>query len=116
MLTVGHNDNSVGERKLIWDEENRLFSVDENGLATPVFGCIRHRSSGLDTLLSLARKVMSNYWYDADGEGFCCNDGTLEAAQAKASWKSQIFSTTPNGTNFYKINGIQIFNENGTKK
>ena len=32
------------------------------------------------------------------------------------SWKSQIPSTTPNGTNFYKINGFQIFNENGTKK
>ena len=23
---------------------------------------------------------------------------------------------TPNGTNFYKINGFQVFNENGTKK
>lgn len=22
----------------------------------------------------------------------------------------------PNGTNFYKINGFQVFNENGTKK
>ena len=32
------------------------------------------------------------------------------------SWKSQIPSTTPNGTNFYKINGFQVFNENGTKK
>lgn len=32
------------------------------------------------------------------------------------SWKSQIPSTTPNGTNFYKINGLQVFNENGTKK
>ena len=30
--------------------------------------------------------------------------------------KSQIPSTTPNGTNFYKINGFQVFNENGTKK
>ena len=35
MMTDGHMDNSVGERKLIWDEENRL---------------------------------LSNYWYDADGE------------------------------------------------
>ena len=25
------------------------------------------------------------------------------------SWKSQIPSTTPNGTNFYKINGFQVF-------
>ena len=32
------------------------------------------------------------------------------------SWKSQIPSTTPNSTNFYKINGFQVFNENGTKK
>lgn len=39
----GHKDNSVGERKLIWDEENRLLSVDDNGF-------------------------VSNYWYDADGE------------------------------------------------
>lgn len=32
------------------------------------------------------------------------------------SWKNQIPATTTNGTNFYKINGIQVFNENGTKK
>jgi len=43
MMTDGHKDNSVGERKLIWDEENRLLSVDDNGF-------------------------VSNYWYDADGE------------------------------------------------
>ena len=43
MMTDGHRYNSVGERKLIWDEENRLLSVDDNGF-------------------------VSNYWYDADGE------------------------------------------------
>lgn len=43
MMTDGHKDNSVGERKLIWDEENRLLAVDDNGF-------------------------VSNYWYDADGE------------------------------------------------
>ncbi len=43
MMTDGHMDNSVGERKLIWDEENRLLAVDDNGF-------------------------VSNYWYDADGE------------------------------------------------
>ena len=43
MMNDGHRDNSVGERKLIWDEENRLLSVDDNGF-------------------------VSNYWYDADGE------------------------------------------------
>ena len=32
MRTDGHRDNSVGERKLIWDEENRLLAVDDNGL------------------------------------------------------------------------------------
>ena len=26
----------------------------------------------------------------------------------RTSWKSQIPSTTPNGTNFYKINGFQV--------
>ena len=29
-MNDGHKDNSVGERKLIWDEENRLFSVDDS--------------------------------------------------------------------------------------
>ena len=42
-MTDAHRDNSVGERKLIWDEENRLLAVDDNGF-------------------------VSNYWYDADGE------------------------------------------------
>ncbi len=43
VMTDGHRDNSVEERKLIWDEENRLLAVDDNGF-------------------------VSNYWYDADGE------------------------------------------------
>ncbi|MBD5502962.1 MAG: hypothetical protein HDR09_04185 [Lachnospiraceae bacterium] len=43
MMNDGHRDNSVSERKLIWDEEKRLLSVDDNGF-------------------------VSNYWYDADGE------------------------------------------------
>ncbi len=43
VMTDGHRDNSVGERKLIWDEDNRLLAVDDNGF-------------------------VSNYWYDADGE------------------------------------------------
>lgn len=42
-MNDGHRDNSVRERKLIWDEENRLLAVDDNGF-------------------------VSNYWYDADGE------------------------------------------------
>lgn len=43
MVIDGRRDNSVGERKLIWDEENRLLAVDDNSF-------------------------VSNYWYDADGE------------------------------------------------
>lgn len=33
-----------------------------------------------------------------------------------ASWKSQVKGTTPNGTDFYRINGYEIRNEDGTKK
>ena len=39
----GENDEKAGERKLRWDEENRLLSSDDNGFVT-------------------------NYWHDADGE------------------------------------------------
>ena len=38
-----YNDTFASECKLRWDEENRLLSSDDNGLVT-------------------------NYWYDADGE------------------------------------------------
>ena len=43
MMKDGHNEVGTRERKLIWDEENRLLAVDDNGFVT-------------------------NYWYDADGE------------------------------------------------
>ena len=43
LMNDGYNETGVGERKLIWDEENRLLAVDDNGF-------------------------VSNYWYDADGE------------------------------------------------
>ncbi len=43
MMNDGHNETGTGERKIIWDEENRLLAVDDNGF-------------------------VSNYWYDADGE------------------------------------------------
>lgn len=39
----GESDEKAGDRKLRWDEENRLLSSDDNGFVT-------------------------NYWYDADGE------------------------------------------------
>lgn len=50
----GHKDRTVEERKLIWDEENRLLAVDENGF-------------------------VSNYWYDADGERTVKTSGENEA-------------------------------------
>ena len=43
MMKDGHNETGTGERKLIWDEENCLLAVDDNGF-------------------------VSNYWYDANGE------------------------------------------------
>lgn len=43
MMKDEHNEVGTRERKLIWDEENRLLAVDDNGF-------------------------VSNYWYDADGE------------------------------------------------
>ena len=43
MMKDGHNEVGTRERKLIWDEENRLLAVDDNGF-------------------------VSNYWYDADSE------------------------------------------------
>ena len=54
MMFDGHKDSTVGERKLIWDEENRLLAVDENGF-------------------------VSNYWYDADGERTVKTSGENEA-------------------------------------
>ena len=39
----GMADEKIAERKLKWDEENRLLASDDNGFVT-------------------------NYWYDADGE------------------------------------------------
>ena len=77
-MTDGHRDNSVGERKLIWDEviglplclseEYRLLAVDDNGLAYARFRLRSVMSKRGLTLRSLSRKVVSNYWYDADGE------------------------------------------------
>ena len=54
MTIDGHKDRTVEERKLIWDEENRLLAVDENGF-------------------------VSNYWYDADGERTVKTSGENEA-------------------------------------
>ena len=33
-MTDGHRDISAAERKLKWDEENRLLSSDDNGFVT----------------------------------------------------------------------------------
>ncbi len=53
-MTDGHRNNSAAKRKLIWDEENRLLAVDENGF-------------------------VSNYWYDANGERTVKTSGENEA-------------------------------------
>lgn len=68
MMNDGIRTTASVSVRLIWDEENRLLSVDNNGLASPIFGCVRQRLNKFCSLLSLARKVVSNYWYDADGE------------------------------------------------
>ena len=34
LMNDGHNETGTGERKLIWDEENRLLAVDDNGFVT----------------------------------------------------------------------------------
>ena len=68
MMTDGHRDNSVGECKLIWDEENRLLAVDDNGLAIAHFRQHLAMLKQSLTLRSLARRIVSNYWYDTDGE------------------------------------------------
>ena len=68
VMADGHTNKVTAERRLLWDEEGRMTASSDNGLATPVFGCVRHRSIELDSLPSLARKVFTNYWYDADGE------------------------------------------------
>jgi len=33
-MNDGHNETSTDERKLRWDEENRLLSSDDNGFVT----------------------------------------------------------------------------------
>ncbi len=69
MMNDGHNEVGTRERKLIWDEENRLLAVVD-GLACAHF---RLHSAKLKcdlALRSLARKV-------------CCNDGSMEAAMSR---------------------------------
>ena len=61
MMNDGHRDNSVGERKLKWDEENRLIASDDNGFVT-------------------------NYWYDADGERTVKTCGESEAVYVNSEF------------------------------
>ncbi len=60
-MNDGHRDNSVGERKLKWDEENRLIASDDNGFVT-------------------------NYWYDADGERTVKTCGESEAVYVNSEF------------------------------
>ncbi len=59
-MTDGHKDNTVRERKLIWDEENRLLAVDDNGLAYAHFRLYSAKLKCDLTYHSLARKFVSN--------------------------------------------------------
>lgn len=61
MMNDGHRDNSVGERKLKWDEENRLIASDDNGFVT-------------------------NYWYDANGERTVKTSGESEAVYVNSEF------------------------------
>lgn len=54
-------DERMNERKFIWDEENRLKAVDENGF-------------------------VSNYWYDADGERTVKTSGEGEAVYVNSEF------------------------------
>ena len=135
-MTDGHRDISAAERKLKWDEENRLLSSDDNGFVTnywydadgertvktsgegeqvyvnSVFAGghgsdprrIPYAGSEADAVTvdykgkyaSQQQVIKDNYAaFDVpyngednndyvDGEGFCCNDGSMEAAQARA--------------------------------
>ena len=52
-----HNKVRAGERKLIWDEENRLLAVDDNGLAYARFRLHSAMSKRGLTLRLLARPM-----------------------------------------------------------
>ena len=41
----GTLDSTAAERKLRWDEENRLTASDDNVWLSPIFGCTRPCSS-----------------------------------------------------------------------
>ena len=78
-MTDGHRDNSAAERKLKWNDENRLLAADEN------YSIKRDQSQ---TCLSYAERennrpkvngFVSNYWYDADGERTVKTSGENEA-------------------------------------
>ena len=55
MKADGQYDERTRERRLLWDEENRLLALSENG-------------------------YVSNYWYDADGERTLKMHGANSAA------------------------------------
>ena len=55
----------------------------------------------MDNIESLIKVIRGQQRYEREYSNIVENPNTLY---------------TPNGTNFYKINGFQVFNENGTKK
>ena len=64
--------NKTNERKLLWDEENRLMGVDDNGF-------------------------VSLYWYDASGERTVKESGYNEGIYVNSTFSGGI---TDNGNNF----------------
>ena len=59
----GTLDSTAAERKLRWDEENRLTASDDNGFVT-------------------------NYWYDADGERTVKTSGEGEQLYVNSEFAS----------------------------
>nr|WP_239684869.1 RHS repeat domain-containing protein [Xylanibacter rarus] len=67
----GTTDEKAHERKLKWDEENRLLASDDDGFVT-------------------------NYWYDADGESTVKTSGESEQVYVNSEFADTIKITTGN--------------------
>ncbi len=67
-LNDEHNKIDTEERKLKWDEENRLLASDDDGFVT-------------------------NYWYDADGERTVKTSGESEQVYVNSEFAGGRTST-----------------------
>ena len=68
----GMADEKTAERKLKWDEENRLLASDDNGFVT-------------------------NYWYDADGERTVKTSGESDQVYVNSEFAGDRTNTGPRG-------------------